>query len=393
MEVTKGGHVLGGSLLVAGTAIGGGMLALPLATAEGGFLPASVLYVLCWLFMAGTGLLFMEVFLWSKREVNIVSMAHMTLGVPGKVVAWLLYLFLFYSLTVAYVAGGGRLVFGGLDQFALPDWAGPLIFVAVFAPFVTIGAKFVDRVNTLLMFGLILSFLLFVVMGLGDVQIEPLKRQNWSLALWATPVLFTSFGFQGIVPTLTNYLDRDPQKVKKAIVIGSMIPLLVYILWEGLILGVIPLEELVLARNEGLNAVAPLKRVLEHQWLYLVGEFFAFFALVTSFLGVTLGLLDFLADGLKVKKNLRGRILLSCIIFLPPLVFAMLNPCIFINMLRYAGGFGCAILLGLLPILMVWRGRYSLKFESKYSLFGGRVILSLMILFILAELFVMIRNL
>ena len=91
----KTGTLFGGALLVAGTTIGGGMLALPILTGLGGFFPALVIYVLCWLFMATTALLFVEVFLWSPKEVNIISMAEMTMGGVGKVIAWILYLFLF----------------------------------------------------------------------------------------------------------------------------------------------------------------------------------------------------------------------------------------------------------------------------------------------------------
>jgi tyrosine-specific transport protein len=386
--IAKGGTIFGGALLVAGTAIGGGMLALPVLTALGGFIPAITIYLLCWLFMACTGLLFMEVFLWSQEEVNIVSMAHMTLGLFGKIAAWILYLFLFYSLTVAYVSGGGSLVSDLLQAFEkqYPLWLGPLIFVLIFAPFVTFGAKSVDRLNKVLMAGLIVSFLIFVLLGVPHIQAHFLKTMSWPLALVATPVMFTSFGFQGIVPTLTNYLKRNPYRAKLAIIIGSAIPLLTYIIWEGLILGVVPIEYLQQAKEGGQTAIAPLKNILHVPWLYAVGEFFAFFALVTSFLGVTLGLLDFLADGLKIKKTLSGRCLLSIVIFLPPLIFAMINPCIFLNALHYAGGLGSALLLGLLPILMTWSGRYRLKLKSLYSLPGGRVTLSLLILFVFFEL-------
>ena len=395
MMESKGGSILGGGLIVAGTAIGGGMLALPVLTAPGGFLPAVIIYILCWLFMTATGLLLVEVLLWSKKEVNIVSMAQMTLGVPGKIVAWILYLFLFYSLTVAYISGGGALVddiFEAFGKHDIPLWSGPLIFVLIFAPFVAFGAKAVDRINMLLMTGLIISFLVFVVLGVKHIEIKLLTPFNWSLALLATPVVFTSFGFQGIVPTLTNYLDRNPDKVKKAIVGGSIIPLITYILWEGLILGVVPPGQLEQAKNLGQSAVAPLKNILYIPWLFTIGEFFAFFAIVTSFLGVTLGLLDFMSDGLKVEKNFRGRLLLALLIFIPPLIFSMVNPRLFLDALHYAGGLGCALLLGLLPILMVWRGRYTLKLKSVYSLFGGRITLSLLIFFVIFELIQMVTK-
>jgi tyrosine-specific transport protein len=393
MELSRGGNVFGASLLIAGTAIGGGMLALPVLTANGGFVPAVTFYILCWLFMASTGLLLMEVFLWSQEEINLVSMAKMTLGTSGKVIAWILYLFLFYSLTVAYISGGGDLVddlFKALGKKDFVLWGGPLLFVLVLAPFVAMGAKAVDRINILLMAGLIFSFLIFVVLGINHIETHLLTRMQWPLILVATPVMFTAFAFQGIVPTITNYLNRNPGKVKKAIVIGSFIPLVAYVIWEALILGVVPLQELEIAKRQNLSAVAPLKNILHLPWLYRVGEFFAFFTIATSFLGVTLGMLDFLADGLKIKKNLSGRLRLALLIYLPPLAFAMMIPCLFLRALTYAGGLGCALLLGLLPILMVWRGRYHLKLKSTYSLYGGRITLSLLILFVLFELSQMI---
>ena len=380
-------HLWGGALLVAGTAIGGGMLALPILTAQAGFWPATLIFIVCWLFMVGTGFLFAEIFLWQKEEINIVSMAKMTLGVPGQIIAWCLYLFLFYSLTIAYTSAGGNLV---IDLFsALPRWSGPLIFAAIFAPFVVVGPLACDRLNWLLMTGLILSFCLFFFSGVGRVERELLQHADWSKMLIAIPVIFTSFGFQGLVPTLTNYLGRDSSRVKKAIFWGSLIPLVAYIIWEILILGVVPLKGLQLSQELGQSAVYPLKAVLHLSWLYNVGEFFAFFAIVTSFLGVTLGMLDFLADGFGVKKTVLGRSLIAALIFVPAAIVAMTNPCLFLNALSYGGGFGCAILLGLLPIIMAISGRYILKKKGERLLFGGLPLLLLMGIFIIIVVAIM----
>ena len=70
------GHVFGGSLLIAGTMVGVGMLALPVATGEGGFFPAVAIYLLCWLFMLCTGLLLLEVCSWMPKEANLITMAE-----------------------------------------------------------------------------------------------------------------------------------------------------------------------------------------------------------------------------------------------------------------------------------------------------------------------------
>lgn len=102
----SGLRTFGGSLIVAGTSIGAGMLALPVVTGPAGFVPSIAVLVACWAFMTITGLLFAELSLWLKSDANILSMAKRTLGKPGLIATWVLYLFLFYSLTIAYMVGG-----------------------------------------------------------------------------------------------------------------------------------------------------------------------------------------------------------------------------------------------------------------------------------------------
>lgn len=391
MAEVKKGSLLGAICLVAGTAIGGGMLALPVLTAPGGFFPAILITLLCWLFMLATGLIVVEIFLWNKNEMNFVTMAQNTLGLGGKIVAWILYLFLFYSLTTAYISGGGSIVSDVIDMgfnMKITPCLGPLLFVLIFAPFVVVGPLLTGRINLILMLGLIVSFLLFVFLGARHVEMRYLTRSNLGLALLATPVVFTSFGYQGSVPTLTQYLGRDRRKTSLAIIIGTFIPFLFYIVWEWLILGVVPKEGLEDALKQGQSAVYPLRNILHVPWLFKVGEFFAFFALVTSFFGVTLGLIDFLRDGLKLQKTFQKRFLLGLLVFLPTLAFSMINPCVFLSALHYAGGLGCALLLGLLPLLMVWQGRYRQGLLQHLILPGGKPLLVLLILFIVFELVV-----
>src|SRR5262249_30357327 len=116
------------------------------------------------------------------------------------------------------------------------------------------------------------------------------------------------------------------------------------------------------------------------------GQYFAFFALLTSFFGVALGLVDFWADGLKLKNTPYNRFWLCLLIFIPPLIFALYYPNVFLMALDYAGVFGCALLLGLLPVLMVWSGRYKLGMEGEYRLWGGKALLCLLAAFVVLEL-------
>ncbi len=54
--------ILGSALMIAGTTIGAGMLAMPLTSAGMGFGATALLLVGLWALLAYTGLLFMEVY-------------------------------------------------------------------------------------------------------------------------------------------------------------------------------------------------------------------------------------------------------------------------------------------------------------------------------------------
>src|SRR5262245_20149803 len=107
---TKALGTWGGALIVTGTSVGGGMLALPVVTSPAGFWPSVAVLILCWAFMTITGLLFAELSFWLKQEANILSMARQTLGKRGAAVTWILYLFLFYCLAVTYLVGGANFI-------------------------------------------------------------------------------------------------------------------------------------------------------------------------------------------------------------------------------------------------------------------------------------------
>ncbi|MGS0729952.1 aromatic amino acid transport family protein, partial [Shewanella sp. 0m-11] len=72
--------ILGSVAIVAGTAIGGGMLALPLATASLGTLPALLLLIAIWGVSIYTSLLMLEINLRTGVGLNMHSITGKTLG-------------------------------------------------------------------------------------------------------------------------------------------------------------------------------------------------------------------------------------------------------------------------------------------------------------------------
>lgn len=376
-------HIFGGSMIVAGTAIGAGMLALPVATAAGGFFPSILIYLLCYVFMLVTGLFVAELCLKSTKETNLISIASNYMGKWGRYVTWALYLFLFYTLTVAYITAGGLLVsqVTGFSQILSMTFFTLALGLVVF-----LGTAIVDRCNLFLIAGLVISYIAFLFYSWSHIEPTRLLHIAWPKAFLALPVIFTSFSYQGTVPSLVTYLQRDPKKIRWAIIIGTSVVFVFYLLFQFFILGSIPLEGLLQAKDEGNTAISPLAMLSGREGAYLFGQFFSFFAVTTSFLGVTLGLFDFFSDGLQLRKRGKTKFLIAFCTFIPPLCISLVYPGIFLVALGYAGGIGCALLLGLLPTLWIWSSRFIRKEAGKKIISGGRLFLLFLFAFVLFEL-------
>jgi tyrosine-specific transport protein len=376
-------RLIGGILLVSGTTIGAGMLALPIVTGFAGFWPSLTLFVMYWFYMTFTAFLMLEANLWMEEHTNLMTMARQTLGRSGQFLSWIIYLFLLYTLTTAYLAGGGPIfleAFETVTGWQTPAWMSPFPLLLLFGFFVYQGARSVDYVNRVLMCGLAISYVLMVIFLTPHVDSSLLSHSNWNAVWLAVSIVSTSFGFHIIIPTLTDYLHRDVRQLRFVLIIGSIIPLIVYTSWEFLTLGIIPLQGqngLLEGYQKGLDGATLLGTFLGKTELSLLARLFSLFAIITSFLGVSLSLRDFLADGLNIQKTGQGRLILYLLTFIPPLLITLIDPRAFLNALEYAGAFGVVTLLGLFPILMVWRGRYVQHRIGPFTTPGGQWALGL----------------
>lgn len=397
-SVPKKGSVISAMFLVAGTCIGGGMLALPVATGISGFIPSISMMVVCWMAMTATALLLLEVSLWMESGVHIITMTSRILGTPGKAVSWLLYLFICYASIVAYTAGGGIQISNAMEGYFGLDLSkelGCMIFIVVFGLVIYLGSSIVGRVNAILFIAMIVAYFALVGTGIDEVNTEFLFTRRWAGSIMAIPLLLTSFSFQTMVPSLTPYLKKHANSLRFAIVAGTGIAFIMYALWQWLMLGIVPVEGpngLAEALARGEPATQFLKEHVEGRWIIVIAEYFAFFAIATSFLGIALGLFDFLSDGLKIKKEGMGNVALGLLIVVPTLLFATQFERVFLVALDTSGGFGDSILNGIIPVLMVWIGRYRLGYKGAPCLPGGKPLLALIFCFFVFTLAVEILS-
>ncbi len=382
MESSSAKHkrgVVSALFLVAGTCIGGGMLALPIITGISGFFPSLAMMALCWFAMTSTALLLLEVSLWFEEGAHVITMTSRLLGPFGKGLSWILYLFICYASLVAYTAGGGAQMASVCRYYLdlpISKDMGCIAFVLIFTTVIGMGSWFVGRVNSILFIAMIGAYFALVAMGVDEVSKDLLLHSNWKTSLAAVPLLLTSFSFQTMVPSLTPYLKRNVKGLRIAIIGGTFVAFLIYAVWQWIILGIVPVDGeqgLVAALAQGnLPATEFLRQHVKGKWISSVAEFFAYFAIVTSFLGISLGLFDFLSDGFKIKRNAMGKGIIAMIVIVPTILFATQFERAFMTAMDASGGFGDSILNGLIPILLVWRGRYLYNYRNSFQVPGGK---------------------
>jgi tyrosine-specific transport protein len=118
----------------------------------------------------------------------------------------------------------------------------------------------------------------------------------------------------------------------------------------------------------------------------------AFFAILTSFFSQALSLVHFLADGFKITYKKHESLNLCLLTFCPPLLFALCYPQLFFKALNFAGGICAVILFGILPVTMVWIGRYHKSMRGAYQFPFGKLSLVLMFAVAVAVLLLQIAD-
>lgn len=357
---------LGSTLITSGTMIGAGMLAMPLTSAGIGFTFTVVLLILLWILLTYSALLFVEVYQTAEHDAGIGTLAGQYFGRPGRIVATSVLMIFLYALLSAYVTGGGAILASTLPDFAAPDLkmkGSILAFTILFGVFVAIGTSFVDALNRFLFIAMIAA--LFIVLGLmiPEIKIDNLMAMpiDKALLISASPVFFTAFGFHGSIPSLNKYLEGDVKALRFSIIVGSAITLVGYILWQFSTHGVLSQTRFleILNQDPTLNGLIEAVRVITGSTIIAaIVKIFSALALITSFLGVALGLLDCIDDLLKRAFNISAnRLSLGFLTFLPPLLFAFFYPEGFILALGYAGQM-FAFYAVVLPAALVWKARH-----------------------------------
>lgn len=352
-------------MIIVGTMIGGGILALPIITAKLGFVIGSILIILVWSIMTYTAIVIADISCSMPYGSSFKTIAEEYLGKAGGVVASIAFLVLMYFISTAYISAAASSLSTTFPN--INENISSLLFVIIFGSIVVLGTRFVDYANR---FFIILKILVLVILCI--VFNKYIEAKNLFVApvdlgaslILAIPVFTTSFTSHIIVPALSDYLSKNAKDMKKIIIIGSIIPLILYIIWVSTILGVLPLHGAVSFMDSIFNHI-PVDKANIGDILTALGDkvrtpvtsavlhIFTYVAIMTSFLSVNLSLFHFNLDTYKLykAKKIIGYSIATLLTFAVPLIINQLDPDIFIYAMTCVG-LSIAVLLMIMPALM-----------------------------------------
>ncbi|WP_350304758.1 tryptophan permease [Photorhabdus viridis] len=385
--------ILGGTMIIAGTAVGAGMFSTPVATSGVWFTGSIILLVYTWMCMYFSGLMILEANLNYPSGASFHTMTKDLLGKGWNAINGISITFVLYILTYAYISAGGSIIAHNFENIISVSQANAgFIFAFIVAFIVWLSTQAVDRLSTILIGGMVITFFMSVGGMFTEVKYVILFNQTDAIsndttsympyALASLPYLLISFGYHGNIPSLVKYYHKDIKAVIRSLLLGTLIALAIYILWQYVIQGNIPREAFKQIIADGGNIGDLLKHMdntTNSKTVHQLLNAFSYMALASSFLGVSLGLFDYIADFLGFKDNNTGRLKSALVTFIPPTVLALLVPNGFLYAIGFAG-FAATIWAVIIPALMARASRQRFP-EASYRAPGGKFLIGFVILF------------
>ena len=375
--------LFGGAMIIAGTVIGAGMLANPTATSGVWFTGSLIVLLYTWFSMLSSGLMILEVNTHYPHGASFDTMVKDLLGPTWNAINGIAVAFVLYLLTYAYIFVGGDLTAKGLGSAVGSDVSltvGQLVFFGILAFCVWASARLVDRFTSVLIGGMVLTFIWATGGLIADAKLPvlfdtqaPAGTSYWIYISAALPVCLASFGFHGNVSSLLKYFKGDAPKVAKSIWAGTLVALVIYVLWQVAIQGNLPRNEfapVIAAEGQVSVLIETLSKFAQTGSMDKVLTLFSYMAIATSFLGVTLGLFDYIADIFKWDDGFAGRTKTAAVTFLPPLVSCLLFPTGFVTAIGYVG-LVATVWTCSLPSLLLLRSRQKFGKGKNYTVYGG----------------------
>lgn len=311
--------VAAGTLI--GLIIGAGVLGIPYVVAKAGFWTGIIVIIFLGLTSMLMNLYLGEITLRTKKIHQLPGYVEKYLGKSGK---WLMSISLMitaYGALTSYLIGEGQ-AWGAIFNVN-PVYPMLIFFVLMSIP-VFFGLRMITKVEVIINSLVILVILLIGIFALPYIDISNFSGFEVTKLIIPYGVVLFAFGGFAAIPDLRKILENDKKLLKKSIFIGSIIPLILYLIFAASIVGVTGIN------TTELSTIGLGNLIGGHMLLF--GNLFAAFAMSTSFLLLGLALIWMYNLDYKMKKIYAFLLALSV-----PLIIALSNFASFIQIIGITG--------------------------------------------------------
>lgn len=320
-----------------GATIGVGIFGIPYVVAKTGFIWGMFFLIFLGSVNLLINLLYGEVILATKENHRLIGYARKYLTKWEQKIAIFAFIFSCYGAMLAYLIIGGEFLhilfngFFGFDAFTYT-----LVFFAVASYLIFLGLRIVAKGELIMTHFLLLTIVVLFVKCAGSI--EPTNLATLNLSDWFLPygvILFALCGSVAI-PPIKEILKNEQHLMKKTIIWGTIIPVIVCAFFTLLVVGITG-EVTTKEAIQGLD-------IFFGDGIILLGAIFGFLAVATSFLLIGLGLKQTFWYDFKIPHFISW--LLACFVPFIIFLFGLRN---FIGIIGFVG----AIAGGLIGILII----------------------------------------
>ena len=325
------------AFMVAGAAIGSGVLALPMLAAGPGLINTMIFITITFAISYWMALISIDVYAaYDDHNVNAATLAVDYFGKKGYWITTILNVLSMGSLAAAYVNAGGDLLAKTVLPAAgvhIPSQLGMIIFFVVFMPAFIVGLGFISRLNGVIFTIKYVCLIGGIVLGIKLINpniFESVPAHSVQYLGAGASTMFCIWMMHMVLPLVMKINDWDPKKAKRAAFVGLVIPALAYLGWMLLIFSLVSRADFKNLSTIGdVMHFALTKPGVPNTISILVGVF-ASITVLTAFLSIGFSLVAFVIDALKWKETPKTRLIATLVSFVIPVIIALLFPKAFV---------------------------------------------------------------
>ncbi|MCX6711516.1 MAG: hypothetical protein NT139_00555 [Candidatus Woesearchaeota archaeon] len=334
-----------------GGIIGAGILGIPYVIAKAGFWTGIFDIIFIGIILLILHLYVGEIALRTDGRHELTGYASKYLGKYGKLIMTAAMLIGIYGALSAYTIGEGvalQAIFGGSALLY------SIIFFGLISILVYLDLRAVEKSEIFFDFFIILLILSICIISFFYVKTLNFTAFDASKLLIPYGVVLFAFIGTTAIPEVKEILIKDRKKLKKAIIIGTLIPLIIYLLFAIVVVGVTGITTTEIG-TLGLGEVIG-------EYMVLLSNFFAVFAMASSFLVLSIGLKWVFQCDYKLSKGIS-----FWMVGLIPFLIGISGIAGFVKIINFTGAITFGI-EGTLIVIMFHRAKKLGDRKPEYSI-------------------------